>query len=487
MSDDPLIESVEDALAAIGKEYTPPAPRAANGNGKHDAPVVFGPACRWPDDVWGVQTAGPLGDRLRTIKRAARSRQRSATAVGGVVLARVAAAIPHTIRLDNIVGSDQPLCTFGFVVGGPGTGKGDAAAIGSELLRPGSTPLLVDGINDHLPPGSGQGLIDVMFDMVDETNAAGKTVKVKRQVRNNAFFQLDEGEAMTSLAGQSSSIVLETIRTIWSGHTVGQYNVEIERRRVLPGGTYTYGIIGGIQPTKAGVILDDDEGGTPQRFLWFPSVDPELPDDDEAWPGTLDWDTPSPSTLDKIGVVGPGGYVCHYLTQAPEIAAEIKAHDRAVQRGTKALGLLDAHAMNMRRRIAGLLTILDDRTHTEQLHWELANIILDCSNAARDVVIEANMDAKAYTAKLKRAAKVADAEAIGTAEERRLVVDGARFIAGKVHAEPERWTVADMRRNGISKWIRDRYTACLDHATEEHWVVIEESDKRNLRCGEKRP
>lgn len=485
------VDPVEAGLAKLGEGYVPEPP-STNGKHAHDAPIVFGDACRLPDDVWGAVTVGPLGDRLRHIKRAAQSRQRCATAVANVVLARVAAAIPHTIKLDDTVGSEQPLCMLTFITGPPGTGKGDAVSIGSDLIPVNATPLLIEGVNDHLPPGSGQGLIDVMFDMVEEPKPSGNgTVKVKRQVRNNAFFQLDEGEAMTSLAGQSSSIVMETIRTIWSGKTVGQFNVEIERRRVLPGGTYTYGLVGGIQPVKAATILNDDEGGTPQRFVWAPSVDPNIPAERELWPGPLDWAPPDATKLDTVSVAGPQGWLRHYLTQPPEIQADIRAHDLAVQRGELTLGLLDAHAMNMRRRVAGLLALLDDSLHVNAQHWELAKLWMAASDATRAVVITANLTAMAKLAEQKRTASARTRVAEVDAVELRHTIDQARKIAVKVHAEPERWTVAELRR-ALSKRGREYLDDALAHALAEHWVEIIDEEgqgaaKRSLRPGVKKP
>jgi hypothetical protein len=36
----------------------------------------------------------------------------------------------------------------------------------------------------------------------------------------------------------------------------------------------------GVQPARAGTLFDEGEvgGGTPLRFLWFPSVDPDMPE-----------------------------------------------------------------------------------------------------------------------------------------------------------------------------------------------------------------
>ena len=73
----------------------------------------------------------------------------------------------------------------------PGSGKGDAVTIGAELLP------VDEHVADQLPIGSGEGLAEVLFDFVTEEDN-GRPNKVKRQVRYNAFVNIDEGDAWPS-------------------------------------------------------------------------------------------------------------------------------------------------------------------------------------------------------------------------------------------------------------------------------------------------
>lgn len=52
-----------------------------------------------------------------------------------------------------------------------------------------------------------------------------------------------------------------------------------ERRLIpIPAHSYRMALLLGVQPRRAGALLDDADGGTPQRFLWLPTTDPLAPD-----------------------------------------------------------------------------------------------------------------------------------------------------------------------------------------------------------------
>lgn len=492
MSDEELPAAVVRANETIVGDYTTKNPPSTNG--KHapdDAPIKFGDECRLSEEFWDFAGDGPLGDRLRHIRAAAWSVQRSPTATFGVCLSRMAAGMPHTIKLDAIVGSEQPLTLFVVTVGGSGSGKGDGAANATRLLPTSTLDLLHEGITDHLPPGSGQGFIDVLFDMVEVEESKPKKF-VKTQTRSNAFFEMDEGEALGALAGKDH-VLLESMRTVWSGKTVGQTNVEAERRRVLPAGTYSYGVNIQVQPTKAAELIEDDAGGTPQRFLWFPTMDPSIPQATGEILGPLDWAPPGPQELSRIAVMpgGSGGYVRHYLTQHPDIVDEIRAHDLAVQRGEKTVAPLDAHRLNMRRRVAALLALLDGKLHVALDHWSLSALVMAVSDATRAVVLGATIKVRADENERRRrfqsSVAVAQDEAVATQR----TVSCATKIAEKVRAEPEQWRYSTMRRS-LTKRDQEVYTDAVEHAVSMSWVVVGEIDgqgesKRPLRPGKKKP
>ena len=325
-----------------------------------------------PDTFWAKR------DYLRHIRDAAWSRGRSAEAVLGGVLARVAAERPYADKLPPLVGSRCGLDLIVALCAPPGGGKSSAKSVAVELLP--IDPARLDPICDDVPPGSGEGLIDVLFDMVTEDGPGGKPVKVKRQNRFNAFVYADEGEVLAATARRNTtSTLLPTLRSIFSGGPLGQANASEERKRRVPAGRYSYGVVIALQPSKAGPLFDDLGAGTPQRILWLPArTDRPAPDQRPRWPGTIPRGT-IPPRFD-----GGGGVLVQYEID-PDIAAEIRAND--YQRHTHGCGPLDEHRDLIRLKVAGLLAVLDDRDSITPDDWSLAGMVIDLSDATRSRVL----------------------------------------------------------------------------------------------------
>ena len=147
-----------------------------------------------PETFWSARST------LTQIRQAAHSRTRSADVVFHSVLARIAGAVPHTLKLPAIVGSQAPLCYFVGAVGPPGSGKSSGYAIAGELVPVG------DHVVESLPVGSGEGMVEVLFDMVKEKDpVTDKWVHVKRQMKHNAIIYIDEGDALTALGAKSGA------------------------------------------------------------------------------------------------------------------------------------------------------------------------------------------------------------------------------------------------------------------------------------------
>jgi hypothetical protein len=171
-----------------------------------DSSIVDG--SRRPDDVWQARP------ELDHIRRAAHSRGRSADAVLVATLARIAADTPHTVRLPAIVGAPCGLTIIAAISGPPGSGKSTAANIATELIPAQVLKPECDGV----PPGSGEGFIELLFDWVTEPDPdTGKKTRVHRQTRHNAYMYVDEGEVLTKLAGrQSGATLLPLLRSAFT-------------------------------------------------------------------------------------------------------------------------------------------------------------------------------------------------------------------------------------------------------------------------------
>lgn len=443
-----------------------PAPAAAPAGAGAPPAVTTGTSLT--DDFWNARP------QLAHIRQAAHSRQRSADAALHVVLARLSAITPHTVTLPPIVGAPAPLAYFTIVVAPPGVGKSSANQIATELLN------APDYCPDQIPLGSGEGLAETLFEIVEDVGPNGNPIKVKRQVLHNGFVYTDEGQTLAEIGGRNGSTLLPTIRTIWTGGVLGQANASIERRRIIPAYNYVFGICIALQPTRAGALLEDVDAGTPQRFGWASATDPTIPDTPPDWPGPLDWQPPA-----RIATGNPLGI-------DPAIVAEIRTADLQRARGAIPADPLDAHAGLYRLKVAGLLAVLDGRHRISLEDWELAEQIKTTSDRVRDHVAETVAYEAARAEAITRdrlARRHTEAQA---AEERRRIVDGARKLAHKVHDEPDRWTIAEIRR-ALRRW-RDVFDDALEHATAEGWIVEQTeairgnpNARRWLKPGEQRP
>jgi hypothetical protein len=324
---------------------------------------------------------------LGHIREAAIARMTPPDAVLHAVLARVAALSSHTLELPPNVGGGVGLSYMTMLVGRAGNGKSTAIATARDLLPAPANHNIADG----LPIGSGEGLAEVLFDMREEPDPdTGKKVKVRRQVRHNALVAVDEGTLLAELGQRKGTTVLSTLRTIYTHGTIGNTNASLERRRIVPGYSYVYGLIVGIQPSLAGPLLDPVEiaAGTPQRFSWVWCVDPTLTPDLHPWPGALDWEPHGPGALNGLErIVAHGAAVRHRLPVPAEVTMFIR---KEIHRGrtTDEVDDLDAHLMLQRLKLAALLGILDGRLEVSVDDWRLSGVIIDTSRAVRDHVVE---------------------------------------------------------------------------------------------------
>lgn len=347
--------------------------------GKHthqpttDERIHTAPGTHLPEVFWNAR------DELEHIRTAARSRYLAPDAVLGAVLARLAALTPWTIELPPTIGSAVGLSFFTALCGSPEAGKSTSNNVAAELLPAGKDVL------DRLPLGSGEGMVEALFELVEEPDENGKARKVKRQTKYAAIFYVDEGDVLTELGGRRGSTLLSNLRTAWTHGTLGNTNASVETRRIIHGTHYVYGVVLGIQPEKAAQLLADANAGTPQRFLWLAATDPDAVDDTPNWPGPLTWQPPPPKLLEQHRVQR-AGWARHQMRLAPNIVADVKADRLEVIRGDADREEMDAHRMLGRLKVAAILAILDQRMDVNGEDWQLADLVMDTSRNVRRAV-----------------------------------------------------------------------------------------------------
>lgn len=335
-------------------------PPTVNADGEVEAPS--------DDPIWWERPA------LTHILTAARARMVSPWAVLGCVLARVAAFTPPSTCIPPLVGGAAPLSLYVALHGRSGAGKSSPGACAADLL-----PGIPVGCAGPLGLGSGEGLVEAYMDLVEETEDDKKR-KVKKQVRHGVLFTLDEGQVLAEIGSRKGSTILPVLRTAWSGGDPGQANASVETRRSLRPGSYAVGLISLWQDKAGAALLADADGGTPQRFVWFPTTDPGASCDRPPWPGQLTWEAP-----DKIaigGVTRPNP-----LGVAEEIEQEILEHRVAQLRSELEEDPLDAHRRLNKLKLSGVLAVLDGRDAITVDDWQVAELILNRSDGIRSWVM----------------------------------------------------------------------------------------------------
>jgi hypothetical protein len=413
---------------------------------------------------------------LKEIRAYAHSRGTSADPVLYAVLSRIAAMVPHDCRLETGIGSRSgaSLNLLVAAVGPAGTGKSSSAGVAKDLYP--TTAVL--GFADDLPLGSGEGIVEAFMGWEEhqtgETYKTGdkkgepKTVQVHSQVRHNAFFVADEGEALTKITERQGATIGPIIRTAWYGQTLGQQNASADRKRKIPEGSYSMGMLIGFQPETVLPLLRDAAAGTPQRFVYCHTIDPT-----------------KPATLDAYRA--GDAYAIHFearpgnLILQQSIAEEVWRHHHAYSTGAIMIDRLDAHEYLTKLKLAALLTLLEKRRVVSEDDWQLAGMMWATSCAVRDHYLA---QAKITEARDRHARNLSYADREEMAEVRRQqvreastkVVRLARLAAKHVHdpAKSAR-TIGEVNRR-LPARDRSLLPEALDYAASEEWIEVDGND-----------
>ncbi|NUP52297.1 MAG: hypothetical protein HOW97_33990 [Catenulispora sp.] len=346
-----------------------------------------------PESFWAARPV------FQHIRQAAHSQGCSGDLVLYSTLARLSGMLSHHVRAVTGIGGRASLNVFAAMVGTSGAGKSISAGCVRDLMAPAD-----DDFRDGLPIGTGEGIAEAFMGTVEEPTGElhlkgplkGDPVmqKVRKQVRHNAFFYVDEGQSLAKLGERSGSILGETLRRAAIGEALGQTNASEERTRYIAPGSYSLGLLAGFQPSIATGVLADAHTGTPQRFYWGWADDPSIPDVPPPWPGPIE---PHPGRLRPDGPVD---------IVFPERIKRMLWADRVARgRGEIEVSELDGHAGLMKVKLAALFALLDGgrRVVTEE-DWALAETAWASSCAVRDaLVLRAQREAAAERARAEDA------------------------------------------------------------------------------------
>ncbi|MET8172820.1 hypothetical protein [Streptomyces clavifer] len=385
----PLLARVKQQCRPPRSEHPSPPPVDYWGPGQmsepepeHDRPGDDQPEPKahpglLPETFWNARPV------FQHIRLAAHAEGSSGDVLFFSLLARMSAMVSHRIAAVSGIGGRASLNMFVAVVAASGGGKSIGTKVARSLLPP------VDPeFRDGLPIGSGEGIAEAFMGTVDEEtgeiHAKGPlkgdpvTRKVRKQVRHNAYFYVDEGQTLANLAERAGSVLGETLRRAAIGETLGQTNASEERTRYVAAGSYSLGMVVGFQPSTAMPVIADASTGTPQRFLWAWAADPSIPDEPPISPGPLPVNPASVQPMDDLNIVLP-----------ERIRRMLWAEHVARNRGELEIDELDGHANLMKVKITALLALLDGgRVDATEQDWELAEIVWRSSCIVRAALIQ---------------------------------------------------------------------------------------------------
>lgn len=330
------------------------------------------------EDYATFWNARPILTEIRTYAQAYRV---SPWGTLGAVLARAISIAPPPVVLPaGFGGSEASLNLFIALVGRSGAGKGGAENVANSFLQ-------IEPEPDTAMIGSGEG-VSKLFAYKRNSKEFGPE---QINIRNTVLFSVPEIDALTALGDRTGATLVQQLRMAWSGERLGfayadpNKSVRVERHR------YRMSLVLGVQPLRAGPLLDDASGGTPQRFIWLPTWDehcpavappPPAPRRLPSWParnGKVIED--AVALLDEKVIDG----------ELEPLTIPAVARDFLDEHRRKALAsegdeddAFTAHAPLSRLKIAAALMVLDGRRNSiSTSDWRLAGIIEKVSNLTR--------------------------------------------------------------------------------------------------------
>ncbi len=210
-------------------------------------------------------------------------------------------------------------------------------------------------------------------------------------------------------------------------------------------------------------VLDHSDDGSPQRFAWLPTRDPDVPlvapDKPDPWPA---WRCPTWPTATN------GRSVLTVCTEAIDAMDEA-----AVARHRGEVGALDGHSLLARLKVAAALGILNGRPEVNAEDWQLAGAFMAVSDHTRTATAEtlAYKSTIANRARgqaegereIVRTSTVAEAHAVGV----------ARKLQAKLTCE---WTTKTKLRGTLASRDRHHFEDGIDRLIAAGTAEAEERE-----------
>lgn len=402
----------------------------------------------WPPPAPEFWAARP---ELTHIADFARARRACPWAVLGVVLARLVVALPPWVVLPPLVGADASLNLFVALVSASGGGKGASEAAAADAVQIGEGNRHVDTAG----VGSGEGIAHLF---------ARRTKTGVEAIRTAVLMKVIEIDTLAALGDRKGATLLPELRKAWSGEDLGFAYADPTKALPLPAHSYRLCLVAGVQPGRAQWVLDDADGGTPQRFLWLPATDPAAPDLRPPCPPRWVWTGPEDFPM-------ADAFTTRVVLPVAEIAREVIDTARLARlRGDGEA--LDGHALLTRLKTAAAIGLLAGRLGVSAEDWELAGVIAGVSETTRAGVVD-HLRREAATRNRSRAEAEAErAITVTDRQEADAMKKAGTYVMRRLTARAEGMTGGELRR-GTTGPQRAALTAALEALSDAGQIEAE--------------
>lgn len=285
----------------------------------------------------------------------------------GAALVRTSVALEPEVVLPNYVGTYGSLNLMVGLVANSGGGKGASESVARDCF------MVSKGTQEQVilekPLGSGEGIAETF------TRRAAANSEEEHGTLTRALFTVSEIDKLGALKSRQGATVMETLRQVFSGETIGNTNGNKDTSRNVQAHTYRATLLVGIQPRRSGVLLSTDEvdGGTAQRFLWLPTE--PYPLDKRQRPGEL-----SPAVVNLADSINTGERV---VIEFPKQVGDHTRQLRIDRLTGKSHDPLAGHRNLLQLKVAAHLAVIGGRTAATMNDWHVADLILQKSDETR--------------------------------------------------------------------------------------------------------
>jgi hypothetical protein len=387
------------------------------------------------------------------------SRIISPWALLGMALVRVIAATPPNVVLPALVGGVGSLNIFLALLGDSGDGKGGVMAVAEDAIDLG----VWADFKTH-SVGSGQGIAHA-YGRYDKD--AGGVVRHA----TSAILVLEEIDHLAGHARQNGSTTLPELRRLYMGERLSHLYVDVTKRVEIQPHTYRAGLIIGIQPERAGVLLNDTHGGTPQRFVWQPVTYPHHPDVTPDGPGyPWSWTPPQWAPDD------PHGPASGRVTMSVPDCAVTAIRAARLTRGRGKGDPLDGHRLFCQEKVAAGFAILAGRPAVSGEDWQLAERYMAVSDATRGEAVRALAVLASAENTAKGKARAAQEVIVEDAKDTRVVQRALQAVLRNLERHGG-WMAHSELRGRITRGpIRDNFEEAIAHLEAAGQIEIEKID-----------